>query len=350
MRIVLKTASAPKPILAQNVPTYGHEHSQSIVDKGSERMTTDETAAAVLRCVGGKANVLGNSLCMTRLRLSVANPTLVDREGINSIAGVLGTTTRGANGIEVVFGPRVVQEVFDSFEALTGLDSTNEKMPPSTGFTPSNLRVHINPNHGEAEHDATELARELDSIASRGDDTGEHDLEDLTQMLLDSEPEPSAQTDDSLYDEDGKRVLVINGPNINMLGIREPELYGKEDFPTLLKLCKSAAQEVGFVDCTCYQSNHEGDLVDKIQDAYQVYDGIVINPGAYTHTSIAILDALKAVSIPTVEVHISKVDEREEFRQISYVRAACFETIMGMGIQGYEKAIRDLAEYLSAAD
>ena len=204
MRIVLKTVSAPKPILAQNVPTYGHEHSQSIVDKGSERMTTDETAAAVLRCVGGKANVLGNSLCMTRLRLSVANPTLVDREGINSIAGVLGTTTRGANGIEVVFGPRVVQEVFDSFEALTGLDSTNEKMPPSTGFTPSNLRVHINPNHGEAEHDATELARELDSIASRGDDTGEHDLEDLTQMLLDSEPEPSAQTDDSLYDEDGK--------------------------------------------------------------------------------------------------------------------------------------------------
>ena len=115
MRIVLKTVSAPKPILAQNVPTYGHEHSQSIVDKGSERMTTDETAAAVLRCVGGKANVLGNSLCMTRLRLSVANPTLVDREGINSIAGVLGTTTRGANGIEVVLS-RVVAPRGDRVE------------------------------------------------------------------------------------------------------------------------------------------------------------------------------------------------------------------------------------------
>lgn len=133
-----------------------------------------------------------------------------------------------------------------------------------------------------------------------------------------------------------------------MLGIREPDLYGKADFSALLELCKEAAKEAGFTRCDCHQSNHAGDLVDAIQDAYGTYDGIVINPGAYTHTSIALLDALKAVSIPAVEVHISQVSEREEFRQVSYIRAACFETIAGLGIEGYRKAIHDLATHLDA--
>ena len=141
-------------------------------------------------------------------------------------------------------------------------------------------------------------------------------------------------------------VLVLNGPNINMLGIREPGIYGSESYTDLLQLCQDTAAEVGFDRCTCYQSNHEGDLVDAIQDAMGKYDGIVINPGAYTHTSIAILDAAKAVRLPIVEVHISKVEEREEFRQVSYIRQACFETITGMGINGYRKAILDLAEKL----
>jgi 3-dehydroquinate dehydratase-2 len=145
---------------------------------------------------------------------------------------------------------------------------------------------------------------------------------------------------------EGPRVLVINGPNINMLGIREPDIYGGAGFSELLELCKQSAREEGFSDCQCFQSNHEGDLVDAIQDAYQVFDGIIINPGAYTHTSIAILDALKAVSIPAVEVHISDVNEREEFRKVSYVRLACFETISGMGIEGYRKAMADLATHL----
>ena len=145
----------------------------------------------------------------------------------------------------------------------------------------------------------------------------------------------------------GPRLLVINGPNINLLGVREPDLYGHEDYASLLSLCHEVAQDAGFASCECYQSNHEGDIVDRIQEAMGTIDGIVINPAAYTHTSVAILDALKAVQIPAVEVHVSKVSEREDFRQVSYVRKACFETIMGMGIQGYAKAIRDLADHLS---
>lgn len=142
------------------------------------------------------------------------------------------------------------------------------------------------------------------------------------------------------------KILVINGPNINMLGIREPNIYGKENYQTLLKTVKEYAEKLN-VEIECYQSNHEGDLVDKIQQALGNADGIVINPGAYTHTSIAILDALKAVSIPAVEVHISDVSKREDFRQISYVRNACVKSIIGHGIGGYTEAIDFLAEYLS---
>ena len=139
------------------------------------------------------------------------------------------------------------------------------------------------------------------------------------------------------------KILVINGPNINMLGIREKSVYGTESYENLLELCQKTARDCG-AQIECYQSNHEGDLVDKIQWAYfNNIDGIVINPGAYTHTSIALLDAVKAVNIPTVEVHISKVEEREDFRQVSYIRAACRKTITGQGINGYKAAIEFLA-------
>ena len=139
------------------------------------------------------------------------------------------------------------------------------------------------------------------------------------------------------------KILVINGPNINMLGIREPEHYGKETYADLVnKIEKHCALKN--VDVKIYQSNHEGDLVDEIQKAYGNADGIVINPGAYTHTSIAILDAVKSVNIPTVEVHISKVEEREDFRQISFVRLACVKTITGHGTDGYVEAIDYLTE------
>ena len=139
------------------------------------------------------------------------------------------------------------------------------------------------------------------------------------------------------------KILVINGPNINMLGIREPDIYGKNTFADLLQLLEQTAQDEG-LEIEQYQSNHEGDLVDKIQWAYGKIDGIVINPAAYTHTSVAILDALKSVSIPAVEVHISDVDSREPFRQISYAGMACVKTIKGLGLEGYRQAILYLKE------
>ena len=142
------------------------------------------------------------------------------------------------------------------------------------------------------------------------------------------------------------KILVINGPNINMLGIREPDIYGKTTYMDLLKLLENAAAEVN-MELTHFQSNHEGDIVDKIQWAYGKMDGIVINPAAYTHTSVAILDALKAVGIPAVEVHISDVDSREPFRQISYAGLACCKTIKGHGLQGYREAILYLDQLLN---
>ncbi len=134
------------------------------------------------------------------------------------------------------------------------------------------------------------------------------------------------------------KLLIINGPNINMLGIREPDIYGKEDYNALLKLIDKTCRENN-VEYRTFQSNHEGDIVDEIQAAYGKFDGIVINPGAYTHTSVAILDALKAVGIPTVEVHISDVNSREEFRRFSYVSLAAKKTIAGNGLSGYAEAI-----------
>ena len=140
------------------------------------------------------------------------------------------------------------------------------------------------------------------------------------------------------------KILVINGPNLNMLGVREPEIYGKETYGDLCKSIEDYAAVKG-VEVEFFQSNHEGALVDAIQGAYRRFDGIVINPAAYTHTSVALLDALKAVGIPTVEVHLSNPDSREEFRRVSYVRAACIRTISGHGRKGYLEAIDALIEH-----
>ena len=140
------------------------------------------------------------------------------------------------------------------------------------------------------------------------------------------------------------KILVLNGPNLNMLGIREPDIYGSSTYDDLISMITAHCESKG-IDVKCLQSNHEGDLVDYIQQAFfDKVDGIVINPGAYTHTSVALLDALKAVSIPAVEVHISKVDEREDFRQISYVSYYCSKTITGKGFDGYIEAIDYLSE------
>ncbi len=139
------------------------------------------------------------------------------------------------------------------------------------------------------------------------------------------------------------KILVINGPNLNMLGIREPDIYGKNTYADLCELITDYAKKRG-IEVKLFQSNHEGALVDEIQAAYQKFDGIIINPAAYTHTSVAILDAVKSVGIPTVEVHISKVEDREDFRQVSFIRRACIKTITGLGFDGYLRAVDTLIE------
>lgn len=296
-----------------------------------------QIAKEVLEAVGGKANVTGNDICMTRLRITTEDPSLVDTDQLTATRGVLGIVQRGKGGIEVVFGPGKVEDVHEALADLTGIESSE------TGFNddgPSRMDVIVSSPAVEEIEDEHETM-DADDVAS---------VESLVSLLdADEKPaekKPEASPVDSDEVVETASVLVLNGPNINMLGIREPGIYGSESYTDLLQLCQDTAAEVGFDKCTCYQSNHEGDLVDAIQDAMGKYDGIVINPGAYTHTSIAILDAAKAVRLPIVEVHISKVEEREEFRQVSYIRQACFETITGMGIAGYRKAILDLAEKL----
>ena len=296
-----------------------------------------QIARDVLAAVGGAKNVTANDICMTRLRLLTEDPSLVDTEQLSGTSGVLGIVKRGTNGVEVVFGPGKVDGVHDAIAGLTGLVSDAADFSPDAPAESDALRVTISDKGLSSSDDAE-------------DDKDAMDLDDMRELMsiLDAEDqkdEPAEAEDGAAEEEpEGARVLVINGPNINMLGIREPKIYGSQSYQALLQLCQEAAKDAGFAECSCFQSNHEGDLVDAIQDAYGSYDGIVINPGAYTHASIAILDAAKAVGLPMVEVHISKVDEREEFRQVSYIRAACFETVTGMGIEGYRKAIHDLAE------
>lgn len=317
-------------------------------------MDREQIAREVLAAVGGKDNVTANDICMTRLRILTENPELVDTEQLSAARGVLGYVQRGSNGIEVVFSPGKVEAVHEAFVRLTGIEGNEDAFASPAQVPAPSLRVHISQNPlrdaARVQHDTEELA---------GADAAE-DVDDLVSLLDAIEPGAAQDAaDDEATEEDEEepaedeaaperaaRVLVINGPNINLLGMREPDIYGHDSYRAMLQLCHEVAKEAGFAECTCFQSNHEGDLIDAIQDAYGTYTGIVINPGAYTHTSIAILDAARAVGLPMVEVHVSKVDEREEFRQISYIRAACFETVSGMGIEGYRKAILDLAAHI----
>lgn len=141
------------------------------------------------------------------------------------------------------------------------------------------------------------------------------------------------------------KLLIINGPNLNLLGVREPDIYGRQDYAALVKFIQDACEKNG-VDCQLYQSNHEGGIVDRIQSALGSFDGIIINPAAYTHTSVAILDALKAVALPAVEVHLSDVNSREEFRRLSYAGMACVKTYAGYGFDGYRMAVEFLKDYI----
>ncbi len=293
-------------------------------------------AEEVLAAVGGKDNVTANEICMTRLRIQTQDPALVDTDQLAAASGVLGLVHRGQNGIEVVFGPGKVEAIHEELVGLTGVDPQGRSFSPQQADpTTSPLLVRISDAAGASGDDGACAAATQAEDGSDNDDAD--DVDDLVSLLGAQEREEGAAA---------ARVLVINGPNINMLGIREPELYGHDTYQQLLRTCHEAAREAGFSECSCFQSNHEGDLVDAIQDAYGDYVGIVINPGAYAHTSIAILDAARAVGLPMVEVHITRIEDREDYRQRSYIREACFETITGMGTEGYRKAIADLAEHI----
>lgn len=356
-------------------------------------MTNEEIAASIIACLGGTGNIQSNALCMTRLRIQIIKPSLVDEAGLNDISGVLGSLKLGDHGIEIVCRPTLVQAIFESFSRLTGLSNNFEiRTRAGIGATLDNsevLKVQIsNPKASSQRTQEQQLKPMLHQTTFDPHHVNRmtSEAEELTKLLLENDKKislnkiahrkalhtsnaggkqqkkthtiASGEKISTRESKDHKtcateallpyHILILNGPNINMLGIREPTLYGRSSYEQLIQLCKHTAKELGFASCKCYQSNHEGDLVDMIQQAYGNYQGIVFNPGAYTHTSIALLDALKAVNIPTVEVHITNIDERDEFRKISYIRAACFKSIIGEGIDGYKQAICALAEKLGS--
>lgn len=314
-------------------------------------MNYRDIAAGVLAAIGGRDNVERAMTCLTRLRLTLRDRSLADLDRLRGLRGVLGAVTHGAEGIEVVFGPASIEGVGREFAIQAGI------VLDEPGGTCANPLAEIAGGSKKPDDDSTEDAtfiitaghrrsyRAQQQAAIEDERLGKEDIEAL-RAFLEEEPDQSRSSSKAPAPDEGKSVLVINGPNINLLGTREPNVYGRADYNALVNTCKLAAKEAGFANVHCFQSNHEGSIVDEIQGALGVYDGIVINPAAYTHTSVAILDAVKAVALPCVEVHISKVEEREDFRQVSYVRAACFETITGMGLEGYRKAIHDLADHL----
>lgn len=331
-------------------------------------MDYQTVASQVLSHLGGSSNVVKGMTCLTRLRITVADIDRVKFDDLRSQTGVLGVVKRNQNELEVVFGPATIEGVAAEFSKLTNIDLSSPNTCASASLSPLEAMGASKDNSPETnlsepafDEPSSTAPAQITKPAGYSISAGKRQSYAAQQQAAISAGRLAAEDIDSLqaflasngdkpqqgvHIKNGKAVLVINGPNINMLGIREPALYGREDYNALVRTCKAAAQEAGFADIRCYQSNHEGALVDEIQNALGVYDGIVINPGAYTHTSVAILDAVKAVNLPCVEVHISKVEEREDFRQISYIRAACFETITGLGIEGYRKAILDLAKHL----
>lgn len=325
-------------------------------------MGYSDVAASVLTAVGGADNVESVTTCLTRLRLVLDERDDADVERLRALHGVLGVITRGEKGVEVVLGPSAIEGVAREFTSLAGIGlggrgaahpsplaldglATDDGTGDSSD-TPA--RVQISPGRRSSYRAQQHAALESGKLPRE-------DL-DALRTFLEGADSPTGELATTVQVSSGRhrgaqpsRVLVINGPNLNLLGTREPGIYGTRDYQALVRLCRQAGREAGLEEVRCFQSNHEGALVDEIQAALGTYDGIVINPAAYTHTSVAILDAVKAVGLPCIEVHISKVDEREDFRQVSYIRAACLETIAGEGLEGYRHAILDMARHLEQA-
>ena len=325
-------------------------------------MSNDDIAAAVLECVGGFSNVEGNSLCATRLRITLRDVGKVNRNALHSINGVLGLADRGASGIEVVFGPNLVRGVYRSFERLTGLFSRDhDAAAPRKRST--NFQVKITPEtpgaplvRGAGAHGTTE---EVVPPPPIDDDTNALlEMLDVPRVIRTSEKAPAGapdededgeddvqQTEDDVQEQDLRpRLLVINGPNVNLYGLGSSS--ETENYAYLLEICHESARDAGFASCECFQSNHEGDLIDYIQDAYGLADALVINAGGYAYSSVALLDALAHVDIPAIEVQLPRLVEGNGLPWQSYVGRACLTTITGLGVEGYRSAIYDLAHHL----
>ena len=294
-------------------------------------MDSSAIAHEILNAIGGSKNLTHNEVCMTRLRLSISDMTLIDYEQLSTATGVLGIVGKGANGLEVVFGPNLVNQVNNSLDQILG-------KPEITSCSLNEKHSTSLPTHNEEVDDLISLLAQKNNI-----DQNKADFDSLASDL------DTDDFEDNYEDElEEPRLLIIIGQYINLLGIREPEIYGKADYRTLIEACKTEAQSQGFSDCVCYQSNHEGDLIDAIQDALGSYDGIIINPAAYTHTSVALLDTALAVQLPMIEVHLTDISTREDFRHISYIKDACFATVAGKGIDSYREAIQLMAAHLKA--
>ncbi len=292
----------------------------------------DHIASAVLSALGGRNNVLTNTVCMTRLRITLRDPRMVDFESLSSVPNVLGTATRGANGLEVVFGPRVIDGIYHAFLRLTGIAAGTDALFPMSRQE-SNFRVKIS---------QSKTARK-DCSDWKSEHMDEGDISTLKNLFTDEEDDKNDDAtahDQSIAEclKKNVRLLVVNGPNVNMLGLGTLQGDEVDDYSAILELCKSTAEEEGFSKCVCLQSNHEGDLVDWIQEAWGSYDAIVINPSTYGPTSATLLEAIRGVGIPTAQVGLFLEDGP------TLLDSECAITIRGDGPQGYAQAIRKLAE------
>ena len=346
---------------------------------GAIAMVRDDVAAAVLAAIGGKDNVLTNTVCMTRLRITLKNPQEVDYAVLNEVPSVLGTATRGANGLEVVFGPRMIDSIYHAFTRLTGIKSEEETLFPLPRKN-TNLSVNITTNMGtvvsepqdvapvvagpvesdsltnaiqaaiEAEPDipfvsvesrksvapiTLDNAEDDEEIEAEADEI-EVDLSDasiLEDILEDMEAPISILGDSKARKPQDQEysLLVLNGPNINLMGLTYNGIEEGLGFASLLELCKRSAEEAGFDHCITFQSNHEGDLVDQIQDAYCTFDAILINPGPASNIR-AISQALELVGVPYKVVYIDVSSYGPE--DFEFCRQAIFALAKTLGLKG----------------
>lgn len=298
----------------------------------------DEVAGAILAALGGRSNVLTNTVCMTRLRVTLRDPQVVDFARLNGIQNVLGVVTRGDTGLEVVFGPRIIDSIYHAFIRLTGIPAGTDALFPMSRPS-SNMSVKLSPAQQASQ---TPTFHEHEQGGSGIDPSELSILRDLF------DDQGLAHEDESESDEARRidKLLVINGPNVNIIGIGTED-EDERGFAAALELVKKTADELGIAQCDCIQSNHEGDLIDHIQDAYCMYDAIVINPGSLARTSIALRDAIRMVGVPTIEVHLLDFDPNPDAGE-SVLSEACIQTIESEGIEAYATAVHRIAEALGS--